>query len=65
MHILSFNHGYSEAVTVPDAAQYLGVGKKVIYQLIDFGELRTVRQRGKILIDPCSLREFHKSGKMV
>ena len=50
-------------VSVPDAAKYLGLGRKVIYQLIEHGELRAVRERGKIILDPCSLREFRKSGK--
>lgn len=50
-------------VSVADAAKYLGLGRKVIYQLLEFGELRAVRERGTILIDPCSLREFRESGK--
>lgn len=51
-------------VTVADAAKYLGLGRKVIYQLIEYGELRAVRERGKIIVDPCSLREFRKCGKL-
>jgi excisionase family DNA binding protein len=51
-------------ITVSDAAKYLGLGKKVIYQLLENGELRAARERGKIYIDPCSLREFRNSGKM-
>lgn len=50
-------------VSVADAAKYLGLGRRVIYQLIEYGELRAVRERGKIIIDPCSLREFRRSGK--
>lgn len=30
-------------VSVADAAKYLGVGKKVVYQLLEYGELRAVR----------------------
>lgn len=50
-------------VSVSDAARYLGVGRKIVYQLLDFGEIRAVRQRGKIIIDPCSLEAFRASGK--
>lgn len=50
-------------ITVADAAKYLGVGKKVIYQLLEYGELRAVRERGKIILDPSSLREFRAKGK--
>ncbi len=52
-------------VTVPEAAKHLGVGRKIIYQLLENNELRAVRERGKILIDPCSIKEFQKLGKMV
>lgn len=54
-----------DLVSVPEAAKFLGVGKKIIYQLLENGELRAIRQQGKILIDPCSVKEFHISGKMV
>lgn len=42
--------------TVPQAAKFLGVGRKVVYQLLEYGELRAIRQDGKILIDSCSVR---------
>ncbi|MGW8192740.1 MAG: helix-turn-helix domain-containing protein [Desulforhopalus sp.] len=54
----------SDLVSVPEAAKFLGVGRKVVYQLLDHGELRAIRQRSKILIDPCSLYEFQEKGKM-
>ena len=54
-----------ETVGISEAAKYLGVARKIVYQLIDFGELRAVREKGKIIIDPCSLREFRQRGKMV
>lgn len=65
MQKLTLNYELPDLVEVPEAAKYLGVGKKIIYQLLEYGELRAVRERGKILIDPCSIREFHNSGKMV
>jgi hypothetical protein len=53
-----------DLVDVPLAAKYLGVARKVVYQLVDFGELRAIRQGGKIWIDPCSLRDCHDKGKV-
>ena len=50
-------------MTVADAARYIGVGKKVMYQLIEFDEIRAVREHGKVLIDRSSLEAFHSSGK--
>jgi excisionase family DNA binding protein len=59
------NNEYIEVpvMTVSEAAQYIGVGKKVIYQMIEFDEIRAVRQRGKVMIDRSSLEAFHHSGK--
>lgn len=54
-----------DLVTVPEAAKFLGVGRKIVYQLLEHGELRAIRERSKILIDPCSLYDFQKKGKMV
>jgi len=50
-------------MTVREAANFIGVGKKVIYQLIEFDEIRAVRERGKVSIDRSSLEAFHYSGK--
>jgi len=53
-----------DLVTVPEAAKFLGVGRKVVYQLLENGVLRAIRQKSKILIDPCSLYDFQNRGKM-
>lgn len=65
MQKIIIEHDLPDLVTVPEAARYLGVGRKIVYQLLEHGELRAIRERGKILIDPCSIKEFHQSGKMV
>ena len=49
--------------TVSEAARFIGVGKKVIYQLVEFDEIRAVREHGKVMIDRSSLEAFHNSGK--
>ena len=50
-------------MTVSEAARFIGVGKKVIYQLIEFDEIRAVRSGSRVLIDKSSLEAFHNSGK--
>jgi excisionase family DNA binding protein len=64
MHTADKNIEWKTVVSVPEAARYLGVGRKMIYQLIDFGELRAARQGGKWLVEEDSVVAFRKSGKM-
>ncbi|RJQ74607.1 MAG: DNA-binding protein [Desulfobacteraceae bacterium] len=54
---------YYPMMTVSEAAKFLGVGKKVIYQLIEFGQVRAVRERGAVLIEKNSLEDLRSSGK--
>lgn len=51
-------------VSVADAARYLGVGRKVVYQLIEYNRVRTVRRRQFLLVDQESLEEFRRTGQM-
>ena len=51
-------------LTVSEAARFMGVGKKIIYQLIDFGEIHAIRERGAVKIDTQSLQAFRASGKL-
>lgn len=51
-------------MTVSEAARYMGVGKKIIYQLIEFDEIRAVRERGAVLVEKRSLDAFRASGKL-
>ncbi len=53
-----------DLVTVPEAAKFLGVGRKVIYQLVENEVLRAIRRKSRLLIDPCCLYEFRDKGKM-
>lgn len=59
------NSNYIEVpvMTVAEAARFIGVGNKVVYQLIEFDEIRAVREHGKVMIDRSSLEAFHNSGK--
>ena len=51
-------------LTISEAAAYLGVGRKVIYQLIEMGEIRTVRVRGAVMVEKRSLDDFRAAGKL-
>ncbi len=52
-------------LTVSEAAKYLGVGRKIIYQLLENGELTAVKAKGSVvLVEKRSLDDFRASGKM-
>jgi len=51
-------------VSVADAARYLGVGRKVLYQLIEYNRVRAVRRRQVLMVDKESLEEFQRTGQM-
>ena len=51
-------------LTVSQAARFLGVGKQIVYQLIEFDEINATRERGAILIEKRSLDQFRASGKL-
>jgi excisionase family DNA binding protein len=56
--------GLESFMTVAEAARYLGVGRKVVYQLVDFERIRAIR-RGRVLwVDKSSLDEFQRSGQL-
>jgi excisionase family DNA binding protein len=55
---------YMPVMTVSQAAKYMGVGKRIIYQLIEFDQIRAVRERGAVFVEKKSLDEFRASGKL-
>ena len=52
-------------LTVAEAARYLGVNKKMIYGLIELGELRAVKVKGSVRIERKSLDDFRAAGKLM
>ena len=64
MHKDSHTTSRPSFLTVSEAARYMGVGKKIIYQLIDFGEIRAFRERGAVKVETESLDAFRDSGKL-
>lgn len=59
--------GYVSAplLTVPEAARYLGVGRKLVYELVERGEIVAVRVDGSTRIEKKSLDDFRASGGLV
>jgi excisionase family DNA binding protein len=51
-------------LSVADAARYLGVGRKVLYQLIEYDRVRAVRRRKVLMVVRQSLEEFQRTGQM-
>jgi excisionase family DNA binding protein len=58
--------GYVSAplLTIGDAAKYLGVGRKVLYQLIERGEIIAIKSKRTWLIEKKSLDEFRAKGML-
>lgn len=52
-------------LTVGEAARYLGVGRKVVYQLIEYDQIRVVREHRTLLVEKKSLDEFLAGGKLI
>jgi excisionase family DNA binding protein len=53
---------YLPLLTVGEAVRYLGVGRKIIYQLIEYELLKTVRSNGAVRIEKRILDELKSSG---
>jgi len=54
----------SALLTAPEAAKYLGVGRKKIYELIKWGEIKAVKLGRSVQIEKESLDRFRESGKL-
>ena len=48
-----------DLVSVPQAAEYLGVGRKMVYQLLEFGELKALRRTFPTLDHSRAIIYFH------
>jgi excisionase family DNA binding protein len=54
----------AEFMSVPEAARCLGVGRKMVYQLLDNGALAFTRERGAIRILAEAVHSFRDGGRM-
>ena len=51
-------------MTVSETAKYMGVGRQIVYQLLEFGELRAVKNKSAVLVEKASVDAFRASGKL-
>ena len=51
-------------LTVSETAEYMGVGRQIVYQLIDFGELNAIRKNRAVLVERDSVDSFRNSNKL-
>ncbi len=52
-------------VSVSKTAVVLGIGRKMVYQLLEYGELRAVREKGRVRIEKKSIDLYLKSGRRI
>ena len=52
-------------LSVGEAAKYLGIGRKVLYQLIEMGEIRAVKAGRAVRIEKQSLDRFKAGRKSI
>lgn len=53
-----------EFMSVPEAARYLGVGRKMVYHLLENGRLVFAREHGAIRILAASVADFQARGQL-
>lgn len=51
------------AMSISDSAKYLGISRKMVYQLIEFDQIRVVKEGKATRVDRKSLDAFKNSGK--
>jgi excisionase family DNA binding protein len=59
-------NGYVSAplLDVGEAAKYLGVGRKILYQLIERGEITVVKAGRSVKVEKKSLDAFRERGSL-
>jgi excisionase family DNA binding protein len=51
-------------MTVAETARYMGVGRKIVYQLIEYGEIRAVKNKSRVEIEKASVDAFRAAGRL-
>jgi excisionase family DNA binding protein len=51
-------------MTVGETARYMGVGRKIVYQLIEYGEIRAVKNKSRVEIEKTSVDAFRAAGRL-
>ncbi len=65
-HYIVEDEGFVSAplLSVAEAARYLGLGRRMVYGLIERGEITAVKVRGSVRIEKRSLDRFRSSGRL-
>jgi excisionase family DNA binding protein len=63
-HEIEKEYVSASLLTVAEAANYLGVGRKIVYQLIEREEVTAVRAGGATLVEKNSLDSFRARGTL-
>ena len=53
-----------EFMSVPETACYLGIGRKMVYSLLETGQLAFAREHGAIRILTASVVDFQTRGQL-
>ena len=51
-------------MTIGETARYMGVGRKIVYQLIEYGEIRAVKNKSRVEIEKASVDAFRAAGRL-
>ena len=51
-------------MTVGETARYMGVGRKIVDQLIEYGEIRAVKNKSRVEIEKASVDAFRAAGRL-
>ena len=51
-------------MTVGETARYMGVSRKIVYQLIEYGEIRAVKNKSRVEIEKASVDAFKAAGRL-
>jgi excisionase family DNA binding protein len=52
-------------LSIPEAAKYLGIGRKDLYRLIDYGEINAIKAGDSLRVDMSTLEEIKTGSKRV
>ena len=55
----------ADFMSVPEVARYLGVGRKMVYQLIENGDLAFTRERGALRILTETVVALREGGRLI
>lgn len=55
----------ADFMSVPEAARYLGVGRKMVYNLIENGDLVFTRERGAVRILTETVVALREGGRLI